>query len=180
MNEAPPRPQVLFDAATIARRVEELAHEIAASSPPHIAAVVTLTGGFVFAGDLLRALSRLGVTAETDVMRLSSYARGTASLGEVRLVTDLEMDIENRFVLIIDDILDTGRTLAFATHHLRGRGAGIVRSCILLDKPSQRAVDVQPDYVGFVIPNVFAVGYGLDVAGLYRELPYVGVLPAKE
>jgi hypoxanthine phosphoribosyltransferase len=139
---------------------------------------VTLTGGFVFAADLLRALSRRGVTAETDVMRLSSYARGTTSLGEVRLVTDLEMDIENRFVLMIDDILDTGRTMSFAHHHLMGRGASAVRSCVLLDKPSQRVVNIKPDYVGFAIPNVFVVGYGLDVAGLYRELPFVGAMPA--
>jgi hypoxanthine phosphoribosyltransferase len=168
---------VLFDAPTIARRVEEMAGEIASSCPQHIAAVITLTGGYVFAADLLRALSRRGVTAETDVVRLSSYARGTTSLGEVRLVTDLEMDIEKRFVLIIDDILDTGRTLAFAHHHLMQRGAESVRSCVLLDKPSQRVVNVTPDFVGFAIPNQFVVGYGLDYAGLYRELPFVGFLP---
>lgn len=175
MSNAPP---ILFGAAAIAERVEGLAQEIAASSPLDIAAVVTLTGGFVFAADLLRALSRRGVTAETDVMRLSSYARGAVSMGEVRLVTDLEIDIEKRFVLIIDDILDTGRTMAFAQHHLLGRGAASVRSVVLLDKPSRRAVGVKADFVGFTIPDVFAVGYGLDIAGRYRELPYVGVVSA--
>jgi hypoxanthine phosphoribosyltransferase len=177
MSDARVNPHVLFDAATIAKRVGKLAEEIASSCPKHIAAVVTLTGGFVFAADLLRALSLRGVTAETDVIRLSSYGRGTTSLGEVRLVTDIEMDIHDRFVLIIDDILDTGRTLAFASHHLMQRGASSVRSCVLLDKPSQRVVNVTPDFVGFAIPNQFVVGYGLDMAGQYRELPFVGVMP---
>jgi hypoxanthine phosphoribosyltransferase len=132
-----------------------------------------LQGAIPFVADLMRAVA-LDLTV--DFVRTSSYGSGTTSSGSVRLVTDLSIDITDRHVLIVDDIVDTGHTLAALKRTLQARGPRSVRTCVLLDKTGRRETEVSIDYVGFTIPNVFVVGYGLDYDGLYRNLPYVATL----
>ncbi len=173
---APPRIEVLFDAASIARRVDVLAAEIARDMPAEFEVVVILKGSFVFAADLIRAMHRAGLTPLVDFMTLSSYGAGIESSGEVRLTRDITDDVAGRRVLIVDDIVESGRTLVFARDALLARGAAEVRTCLLLDKQSRRVVGFRPDYVGFPIGDRFVVGYGLDLAHAYRGLPYIGVV----
>lgn len=170
-----PEIEVVFDAGTIARRVDELAAEIA-RIPDDLLVVIVLKGSFVFAADLLRALDRSGKHPRVDFISLASYGTGTESSGEVRLTRDLSEDVRGESVLIVDDILDTGRTLAYAADLMAARGAAAVRSCVLLDKRERREVDVDADFVGFDVGNVFVVGYGIDLAHRYRSLPYVGAI----
>jgi hypoxanthine phosphoribosyltransferase len=168
--------EVLFSAAEIEDRVNRLADDIAQDIGPDIAVVAILKGSFVFTADLLRALHHCGVRPRIDFMTLSSYGSGTESKGRVEIVRDVVDDLSGQPVLLIDDILESGRTLAFAKAHLLGLGAQAVRVCVLLDKPGKRATEIEADYVGFVSPDRFVVGYGLDHAHYYRELPYIGVL----
>jgi hypoxanthine phosphoribosyltransferase len=135
--------------------------------------VGVLQGAIPFVADLMRAVA-LDLTV--DFVRTSSYGSGTTSSGSVRLVTDLSIDITDRHVLIVVDIVDTGHTLAALKRTLQARGPRSVRTCVLLDKTGRRETEVSIDYVGFTIPNVFVVGYGLDYDGLYRNLPYVATL----
>jgi hypoxanthine phosphoribosyltransferase len=167
---------VLFDADAIARRVDELARRIAAAMPGEFLVVVVLKGSFVFAADLIRALHSAGATARVDFITLASYGTGTESAGQVALLRDLSEDVAGQRVLLVDDIVDTGRTLKFAKEELLRRGAAEVRTCLLLDKAARRVVEMSPDYVGFSIPDRFVVGYGLDLAHYYRGLPYIGVV----
>jgi hypoxanthine phosphoribosyltransferase len=177
MSEAPgPRIDVIYSAAEIADRVERVAEEIARRETRELFVIVVLKGSFVFAADLLRALDRAGVEPQVDFITLSSYGKEAASSGDVRLSRDVSEDVRGRHVMIVDDILDTGRTLRFARELLLGRGAAAVRTCVLLDKPSNRQVEMAADYVGFTIPNLFVVGYGLDLAHRYRGLSYIGVV----
>jgi hypoxanthine phosphoribosyltransferase len=164
----------LFSAEQIAARVEALAGDIAASSPRDLIIVAILKGSFIFAADLIRALHRRGLKPEIDFIFLASYGAGTASLGEVKVVRDVETDLAGREVVIVDDILDSGRTLAFAKSLLERRGARSVKTCILLDKQVPRAAQIVPDFLGFRCPPVFVVGYGMDLAHRYRELPFIG------
>ena len=158
----------LFSAERISERVEELAREIAAARLNDLIIVAVLKGSFIFAADLIRALHRHGLEPEIDFMFLASYGTGTHSSGEV------ESKLEGRDVVIVDDILDSGRTLAFAKAFLEARGAGSVRTCVLLDKQVPRAAAIAPDFTGFRCPPVFVVGYGMDLAHRYRELPFIG------
>lgn len=136
--------------------------------------VCILKGGVLFLTDLIRAIQ---IPHAIDFMAISSYAGArTESSGVVRILMDLNANIENRNVLIVEDIIDTGRTLMYITENLRTRNPASLKICTLLNKPSRREVDVQLDYVGFDIPNEFVVGYGLDFNELYRNLPFVGVL----
>jgi hypoxanthine phosphoribosyltransferase len=167
---------VLFDADAIARRVNELARRIAADMPDEFLVVVVLKGSFVFAADLIRALHLAGATARVDFITLASYGTGTESAGSVALVRDLSEDVAGQRVLLVDDIVDTGRTLKFAKEELARRGAIEVRTCLLLDKAARRVVEMTPDYAGFSIPDRFVVGYGLDLAHYYRGLPFIGVV----
>jgi hypoxanthine phosphoribosyltransferase len=167
---------VLFTAEEIAARVDALAREIAADHPDDLLAVVILKGSFVFAADLIRALERAGASPHVDFITLASYGAAMRSSGEVTLTHDLTEDVSGRRVLVVDDILESGRTLAFARDVLVGRGAASVRTCLLLDKPEMRKVPVEADYVGFAIGPSFVVGYGLDFAHRYRGLPYIAVL----
>ncbi len=166
--------EVVFSRAQIATRVEALVDAIAADRGGEpLVLIGILRGSFIFLADLLRGLYRHGVPAVVDFLTLESYGNGTASSGRVRLAKDFEIDVDGQDVLLVDDILDSGRTLSFAVAHLRERGAARVRTCVLLDKPARRAVPFSPDYRGFEIDDTFVVGYGLDYAGRYRELPHI-------
>ena len=168
------RIETIYAAAEIQRRLAALAAEIAARQPRNLLVVPVLKGSFVFAADLLRALNAVGLAPEVDFLTLSSYKKSRASSGQVTILRDLDLDVDGRHVLLIDDVLDSGRTLAFAKDLISARGATIIETCVLLDKQVPRAVNIQADYIAFTCPNVFVVGYGMDVAHRYRELPYVG------
>lgn len=168
------RIETIFAAADIQRRLAALAAEIAARQPRNLLVVPVLKGSFVFAADLLRALNAVGLAPEVDFLTLSSYKKSRTSSGQVTILRDLDLDVDGRHVLLIDDVLDSGRTLAFAKDLISARGATTIETCVLLDKQVPRAVNIQADYVAFTCPNVFVVGYGMDVAHRYRELPYVG------
>jgi hypoxanthine phosphoribosyltransferase len=170
--------RVLHDEQAIAARVGDLARRIAAAAPTDLLLVGVLKGAFVFVADLVRALDRLGVTPEVEFMRLSSYGRSRESAGSVRLLGEPPAAISGRTVLVVDDIADTGVSLDFARRFFVERGAAQVLTCVLLDKPSRRRVAFVPEFVGFVVDDVFVVGYGLDDAERYRHLPYLAVAEA--
>jgi len=172
---AAPRPgPALVAEKEIAARVVELGRAITRDyAEANLVLVGVLQGAIPFIADLMRVLP-LDLTV--DFLRASSYGPGTTSSRAVRLVADLSVDIADRHVLVVDDIVDTGHTLAALKRELQARGPRSVRTCVLLDKTSRRETDVTVDYVGFTIPNVFVVGYGLDYDGLYRNLPYVAAL----
>ena len=158
----------------IAARVAELGRAIArdyAGANPVLVGV--LQGAVPFIADLMRGLP---IDLTVDFLRASSYGSGTSSSGTVRIVSDLTVDIADRDVLLVDDIVDTGLTLAALKRSLEARRPRSVRTCVLLDKTGRRETEVTIDYVGFTIPNVFVVGYGLDYDGLYRNLPHVVTL----
>ncbi|MGE4371566.1 MAG: hypoxanthine phosphoribosyltransferase [Xanthobacter sp.] len=169
-----PNITVLYDENRIAARVQGLAAEIAATDPQQLLAVAVLQGSFMFAADLLRAMHASGLTPEVDFMHLSSYLRGQVSTGNVDVLRDVQGDVRGRDVLLIDDILESGRTLTYAKDLLSARGARRVMVCVLLEKPGKRAVNIQPDFIGFTCPDVFVVGYGMDVAHAFRQLPFIG------
>jgi hypoxanthine phosphoribosyltransferase len=168
--------RVLFDAPLLARRSIEMAREIAAAGYHDLLVVSILKGSFVFAADLIRALHAAGLSPEVEFLSLSSYKSGTVSSGEVTVVRDIDSDVAGRDVLLIDDILESGRTLAYARDMMRGRGARRVGIAVLLEKPGKRVREVEADHVGFLCPDLFVVGYGMDVAHAFRELPFVGVV----
>jgi hypoxanthine phosphoribosyltransferase len=168
--------RVLFDAETIAARNRALAAEIKAAAPERLLVIAVLKGSFIFAADLIRALHAAGLAPEVEFVSLSSYREGTVSSGTVRILHDVESDVRDRDVVLVDDILESGRTLAYAKDLFAARGARRVLTCVLLEKPGKRAVELNPDFVGFHCPDVFVVGYGMDVAHAYRQLPFVGVV----
>jgi len=171
----PSHPTPLLTQEAIAVRVAELAAQIRAdyASTRDLHMVCVLKGAFVFFSDLVRQLDR---HASLDFIVVSSYHKSTRSSGEVRLIKDLDTGIEGRDVMIVEDIVDTGLTLTYLQQILRARGPKSVRTACLLSKPSRRQVDVAVDYVGFTIEDRFVIGYGLDYAEKYRNLPYIGVL----
>jgi len=175
MNKQPDI-DVVFDADTIAERIDMLAHEISGNLPNDVLIIVVLKGSFVFAADLLRALDRAGMRPTVDFITLSSYGTKLESSGTVNLSRDISENVRGRTVMIIDDILDTGRTLAFATDLMTARGAAAVHTCVLLDKHEKREVGIEANYVGFPVDDIFVVGYGIDMAHLFRSLPYIGVV----
>ncbi len=166
----------LFGEKEIARRVDELAQEIAAVISGDLVLVGLLKGSFVFMADLVRALGRAGLTPHVEFMRVASYGAAKQSSGEVRLIGDAPADLMGRRVLLVDDILDTGQSLVFARSLLLEWGASRIWTCALVDKPSRREVDCSADFVGFTIDDVFVVGYGIDYAEDYRHLPYIGAV----
>ena len=168
--------RVLYDAPAIAVRNAEIAREIAAAGYKDLLVVSLLKGSFVFAADLIRALHDAGMSPEVEFITLSSYRTGTVSTGEVTVLRDIETDVAGRDVLLVDDILESGRTLAFARDLMRGRGANRVDIAVLLDKPGKLAQPIVADHVGFTCPDLFVVGYGMDVGHAFRELPFVGVV----
>ena len=135
--------------------------------------ICTLKGAYIFLGDLSRQLAR---PHAIDFMGVSSYGSGTSSTGAVQLIMDLKQDIAGRHVLIVEDIIDSGRTLDYLRRNLLARSPASLRICSLLNKPSRREVDVPVEYIGFDIPDEFVVGYGLDFDELYRNLPFIAVL----
>lgn len=163
----------MIDAGTIAARVDAMAAEIAAVMEGDLVAVGLLKGCFVFMADLVRALNRHGASTAVDFMQLSSYGNTTVSSGSVKMASDVTTDLAGRRVLIVDDILDTGRTLLFARDRLTAHNPRQLLTAVLLDKPSRREVDLQADFVGFPIDDIFVAGYGIDYAEKYRDLPHI-------
>ena len=165
---------VLFTAEQIQARVDELVDELAsACKVENFAIIGILRGSFMFLADLVRDMYQHDVHPRIDFITLESYYSGTESSGTVNVAKDLSLDIKGATVILVDDILDTGRTLTFAKRHLLGKGAKTVRTCTLLDKPSRRLVPCEADFVGFTIDDHFVVGYGLDYDSYYRDLPYI-------
>ncbi len=166
---------ILLDADTIQARVKELAQEIERDYPAsdEIHMVCVLKGGFVFMSDLVRNMS---TRVSMDFIAVSSYGAGTKSSGEVRFQKDLDTSLENRHVIVVEDIVDTGLTLKYLQEILRSRAPKSLRTACLLSKPSRRKVEVPVDYIGFTIEDRFVVGYGLDYAEKYRNLPHIAVL----
>ncbi|NLL39483.1 MAG: hypoxanthine phosphoribosyltransferase [Clostridiales bacterium] len=132
-----------------------------------------LKGSFVFMADLIRQIK---ICCEIDFMAVSSYGNKSVTTGAVKIYKDLEKDIENRDVIIVEDILDSGLTLNYLMGYLRSRNPSSLRLCTLLDKPARRMIPITADYKGFEIPDAFVVGYGLDYQEKYRNLPYIGIL----
>jgi hypoxanthine phosphoribosyltransferase len=171
-----PQIDVIFTPEQIAFRINELAVQIAAAKRDRLLVVAILKGSFVFAADLIRALHHAGLSPEVDFLSLSSYKKSTTSSGQVEILRDVESDVRGRNLLLVDDILESGRTLAFAKDLMAARGAASIQTCVLLDKHVERAVNVTADFHAFDCPNVFVIGYGMDLAHRFRELPYVGNL----
>lgn len=166
---------ILISAEAIAARIREMATQIEADYPSDepIHLVCVLKGGFVFFSDLVRALP---AKVTMDFIALSSYAKGTTTSGEVRLLKDLDAALSGRHVIIVEDIVDTGLTLSYLQEILRARGPKTLRTACLLSKPSRRKVDVAVEYIGFTIEDHFVIGYGLDYAEQFRNLPHIAVL----
>jgi hypoxanthine phosphoribosyltransferase len=166
--------EVLIDRETLASRVAELGAEISVDYEGRdLLLIGVLKGAVFFMADLMRHLT---VPCEVDFMAISSYGDATDSSGIVRILKDLDINIEGRHVLVVEDIIDSGLTLSYLIRNLESREPATLEVCALLTKPSRREIDVPVRYVGFEIPNKFVVGYGLDFAERYRNLPYVGVL----
>ena len=164
---------VLIAAADIHDRVKEMAEEIRRDHPDGVHLVCVLKGAFVFLSDLARQLPS---TTTLDFMAVSSYGTSTKSSGQVQVLKDLDSSVEGRDVVIVEDIVDTGLTLTYLQDILRARSPRHLRTACLLSKPSRRKIDVKVEYVGFTIEDKFVVGYGLDYAGQYRNLPYIAVI----
>ena len=170
--------KTLISESELQARVAELGREINAtySDDDRPLLVCVLKGAFMFLADLVRHLE---MRHEVNFMEISSYGAATVSSGVVRILLDLAQNIKGRHVLIVEDIIDSGRTLDYITRNLQTRGPASLRVCTLLSKPSRREIDVSLDLVGFEVPNEFVVGYGLDFAEEYRNLPFIGVLKEK-
>lgn len=166
--------EILLDADTIKRRVGELGARIGDDyAGRDLVLVSILKGALPFLADLMREIP---IYCSLDFLEVSSYGTGTSSSGVVRILKDLAKPIEGRDVLVVEDILDTGHTLSYVIEHLRGQHPASLGMCALLDKPARRVVPIQVDYTGFEIEDKFVVGYGLDFAERYRNLPFIGVL----
>lgn len=166
--------RVLYSEDEIQQRTRELAQQLTEDyRDQHPLVISVMTGAVLFTVDMIK---KMDMKVKLDFIDVSSYYGGTSSTGEVKLVQDLKSDVKGRPVIIMEDIVDTGRTLKFLIDLLHERGAKSVKVCSLLDKPEGREVEVTADYVGFNVPNEFLVGYGLDYQGYYRNLPYVGIL----
>src|SRR5229473_8347677 len=165
--------EILLSADQIQKRVAEMAAELQRDFPDGLHLVAVLKGAFMFLADLIRHTTG---RVSLDFMALSSYAKGTTSSGEVRLLKDLDTTLDGKHVVIVEDIVDTGLTLTYLQDILRARNPRSLRTACLLSKPSRRQVNVRVEYIGFTIEDRFVVGYGLDYAEQYRNLPYIGVI----
>jgi len=164
---------VLIAAADIHERVKQMAHEIHRDHPDGVHLVCVLKGAFIFLSDLARHLPS---TTSLDFMAVSSYGTSTKSSGQVQVLKDLDSSVDGRDVVIVEDIVDTGLTLTYLQDILRARSPRHLRTACLLSKPSRRKIDVKVEYIGFTIEDKFVVGYGLDYAEQYRNLPYIAVI----
>jgi hypoxanthine phosphoribosyltransferase len=164
---------ILLTSEQIQRRVAELAAEMRRDSPDGLHLVAVLKGAFIFLADLVRHLDG---PVTLDFIAVSSYAKGTTSSGEVRMLKDLDYALEGKNVIIVEDIVDTGLTLTYLQDILRARGPRTLRTACLLSKPSRRKVEVKVEYIGFAIEDKFVVGYGLDFAESYRNLPHIAIV----
>ena len=165
---------IIFDEEQIAKRVGELAEQITkdyADKHPYV--VVVLKGAFIFASDLIR---KMNIPLQMDFIAIESYGNSIKSSGVVRITKDLDASIESRHVLVVEDIVDSGRTLSYLLDNLASRRAASIKVATLFDRPDRRDVDVKIDYKGFDIPDKFVLGYGMDYAQHYRDLPYVFTL----
>lgn len=166
--------EVLFDAETIQNKVKELGEQLSLDFEGRKPLVICiLKGAFIFMADLVKELS---IPVELDFMAVSSYGASTKSSGVVKIIKDLDVSVEGREVLIVEDIIDSGLTLSYLIDVLERRNAKSVTVVTLFDKPAGRTVDLEADYKGFILPDEFIVGYGLDYAEQYRNLPFVGIL----
>ena len=166
--------KVLIEEDAVASRVAELGADVSADyAGKDLLLVGVLKGAVFFMADLMRQLT---IPCEVDFMAISSYGASTDSSGVVRILKDLDINIEGRHVLVVEDIIDSGLTLSYLLRNLESREPASLEICALLTKPDRREIDVPVRYVGFEIPNEFVIGYGLDFAERYRNLPYVGVL----
>jgi hypoxanthine phosphoribosyltransferase len=170
--------KILIPAEEIRQRVDELGREIASAYPNHepVTIVGVLTGSLVFLADLIR---RLDLPLRIALIQASSYRGETTSPGELRIHPEMALDVRGRHVLLLDDILDTGRTLARLVEHVQALAPRSVRVVVLLRKRGRQVVPLEPDFWGFEIPDEFVIGYGLDYNDEYRHLPFIGVLPQK-
>lgn len=169
------RISTLYSAEQIAERNEAMAAEMQGKDYNDLLVIAVLKGSFIFAADLIRAMYASGIAPEVEFITLSSYGKGTEA-GKVQILRDIDSIVKDRDVLLIDDILESGNTLHFAQELMIERGARNVEIAVLLDKHSKRKAQVTPNYVGFECPDHFVVGYGMDVAYAFRELPFVGVV----
>lgn len=166
--------KVLVSEEDIQKKVKELGEKISEDyRNKDLLLVGILKGAVIFMSDLARSIS---IPLKLDFMAVSSYGKSSVSTGEVRIIKDLDFSVENKDILIVEDIIDTGHTLTYLTDNLKKRGANSVKVCTLLNKPERRESDVAIDYLGFDIPDEFVVGYGLDYAEQGRNLPYVASL----
>ena len=166
--------KVLFSKEQLAKRIKELAEQLDkdyAGKTPLMVAI--LKGSVMFFTDLIREMT---LPLEIDFMSISSYGSGVKSSGEVKMIKDLDNKIEGKDVIIVEDIVDSGYTMKYLTHLLEARNPSSIKICTLLDKPSRRETDVAVDYKGFEVGNEFVVGYGLDYAARYRNIPFIGIL----
>ena len=169
--------KVLIPEEEVNRRIREIGEQISADyAGKELHVVCILKGGVFFMCELVK---HINVPVTPDFMSVSSYGDGTVSTGRIKIIKDLDEPIEGRDVLIVEDILDTGRTLHHLIQLLHTRNPKSIRLCTLLDKPDRRVVEVPVDYVGFAVPDLFVVGYGLDYAQHYRNLPYIGVVDSE-
>ncbi|MCK5148865.1 hypoxanthine phosphoribosyltransferase [bacterium] len=164
----------MFTEMQIAQRVDQVADDIAKDfKGQDLIMIGLLTGSFIFLADLMRAIHAHGLILQVDFMTVSSYGAATESSGIVKMLKDIHINVRDRPVLLVDDILDSGRTLQYTTTELLKKGPSLIKTCVLLDKPERRIMPVHADYVGFEVPDTFVVGYGLDYDGRYREVPAI-------
>ena len=168
--------EMLISPEQVSTRISMMANEITRALPQDLMVIALLRGSFVFTADLIRAFYASGTKPQVDFMTLESYGSGTESKGSVTIIRDITENVNGRDVLLVDDILESGRTLSFAKNLINERGPRSVNIAVMLEKPGHRKVDINADFVGFSIPDKFVVGMGLDYANYYRELPYIGVV----
>ena len=170
--------EVYFSAEEIDKIVKKLGKQISEDyKDKNLLLVSILKGSVIFMADLMRSID---IPCRIDFMSVSSYGNGSVSSGKIIMKKDLEESIVGKNVIVVEDIVDTGRTLSYLMDNLKQRGPKSLKLCAMLDKPDRRVVDIKADYTGFEIPDLFVIGYGLDYAQRYRNLPYIGVLEVEE
>ncbi len=168
--------ETLLSSEQVSTRISMMANEITKQLPQDLMVIALLRGSFVFTADLIRAFYASGTKPQVDFMTLDSYGSDTTSKGSVTIIRDITENVEGRDVLLVDDILESGRTLSFAKKLIEERHPRSVNIAVMLEKPGHRKAEIDADFVGFKIPDKFVVGMGLDYANYYRELPYIGAV----